>query len=146
MLMSPYVAKLVVAVPALIGVLLQTPDEVDLGSVFLLFALLAGMAFVIEAVVELIAAAWIKDWIPDETKRRNVLRVIASLIGIVFTVSYGLDIFAVLVAIYADILNLEAVYPEIAQWAGTIVTGISIGRGAQWFHDIGKSRFGLDGD
>lgn len=144
MIMGLYAAHSLAA--GVLSLVAQQPlPDIDLTSVLMFTGLLAGIAFVIEAVVELIAAWWLKDVLPNEIYRANVLKLIASGIGVIFTVSYGLDIFAVLVSIYSKILNIQPTYPSIASWAGTVVTGLAIGRGAQWFHDIGKSKLGLDG-
>lgn len=122
----------------------QTAPEIDLSQVVVLFLLLGGIAYVIEAVVELTVSSWLKSIIADEEVRATVLKLVASALGVVFTVSYGLDVFALLVNAYAQVLDLTPVYPHVAAWAGTVITGLTLGRGAQWFHDIGQQRFAVD--
>jgi len=145
MLIITVMALVILAVPVLAAPAFQETPEVDLGPVLLLFALLAFVAFVIEAVVELIISSWLKNVLPDEKWREVIQKLCASAIGVIFTISYGLDLFAVAVSVYADILDLQPSYPTLAAWAGTVVTGLAIGRGAQWFHDAGTNRIGLDG-
>ena len=125
--------------------LAQELPEVNLAHFALTLGLLGTMSWVIESVVELLNVWIIKSIVSNEEQRAGILKLLAAAIGIVFTVSYGIDLFAVVVAAYSEILDLTPMYPMVASWAGMVITGFATGRGSQWFHDAGQKRIGLDG-
>jgi len=122
--------------------------NIDVGQIVGLLALLGALAFLIEAVVEVAVASWLSWVIPDKVRddkgadlRAVVLRLMASGGGVVLAIVYGLD----LVGAVAATFGASVSYPAEAAIVGQVLTGLLMGRGAQWFHDVGTTWLGLDG-
>jgi len=105
-----------------------------------LLALLGAMAFLIEAVIEVIVASWLKRVVQDSDTRAVVMQLCASGLGVVITLMYGINLLGAVAAAFGVTAALS-----IAPIIGAVLTGLLIGRGAQWFHDIGVTWLGLDG-
>ena len=108
-----------------------------------LVALLAALAFLVEATVEVAVSSWLKSALPGEAKadaRAVILQLVAMGIGVVIALMYNLD----LPSAVATQFGVTAVF-SAAPVVGSVLTGLLMGRGAQWFHDVGTSWLGLDG-
>lgn len=125
-------------------------DTVNLDLVVKMILVLGAMAFLIEALVQLIIGSWLKYVIPGDPldpdddapeKREVVYKLSASLIGALLAVMYGVDLLGVLIAAF----DLTATLPTVAPWVGMVLSGLLVGRGSQWFHDLGTTWIGLDG-
>jgi predicted membrane protein len=113
-----------------------------LSDVVSLMALLAAMAFLIESAVELLVASWLWRNRPERVEDRAVvLRLSSSALGVLFAVLLGLDLVEGVVRTF----HMTPVYALPASIAGRCLTGILLGRGAQWFHDMGMTWINLDG-
>ena len=122
----------------------------DVAKVGELLALLAALAFLIEAVVEVAFASWlpwviallVPSWIEQrqEDLRALLLRVVGFAFGIALAITIGLDLIAAVVSAF----NCTPNYPAGAAMIGRILTGLLLARGAQWFHDVGTTWLGLD--
>jgi len=108
-----------------------------------LLMLLSALAFLVEAVVEVVVSPLLKRVIPDDKidMRVAIIRLVISVTGAVITLAYKLDLLAKVM----EIFGAEPPSAVAAQVIGRILTGLLIGRGAQWFHDIGGTWLGLDG-
>ena len=103
-------------------------------------ALLTFVAFVNEAIVEYLAASWLKLVIKDAERRAVVLRWTAGVIGIFFCALWGVDLMSAVVSAF----GFEPLHTRMAFWFGIVMTGLMIGRGANWLHDLAKTWFWLD--
>ena len=106
-----------------------------------ILALLGALAFIVEAVVELVVASWLPWVLKDTEKRMVILKLISSAFGVAITILFGIDLFGAVVVVF----DIEPVYGPAAVIFGQVLTGLLMGRGAQWFHDIGMTWLGLDG-
>jgi len=114
------------------------------------FALIAGqvsivillmfVAFVVEAVVEYLAASWLKLVITNSEWRAVAMRWTGGGVGIFFCAIWGIDLMSAVVGAF----GFQPLQPGPAFWFGTVITGLMIGRGANWLHDLAKKWFGLD--
>lgn len=114
-----------------------------IGSIGALLALLAALAFLIEAVVEILVSSWLKRVVVGEGNadlRALILRLCSSVVGVLVTMVYGLD----LLSAVAQIFGVSPIAPAVAVIVGQVLTGVLLGRGSQWFHDIGVTWLGLD--
>ena len=121
----------------------------ELDSIAPLLGLLAALAFLIEATVEVAFTGWlawvatlITAWTEEQQAEFRAItqRFAAFGLGIALCLSMGLDLIAAVAVIFGGV---EA-YPPGAGIVGGVLTGILLGRGAQWFHDLGTGLFGLD--
>lgn len=122
----------------------------DFAAISQLLALLGMIAFLVEAVVEVLFLSWLKwavdnflpDW--DDEKRAEVraliLRIASYALGIVLSITIGFDLVAAVVTLFGATVEM----PEVAATIGRVLTGILVARGAQWFHDLGTELIGLD--
>lgn len=136
-----------VVAPALAGPINPVPNQApviqDIGGIGELLGLLAGISFLVEAVVELTVASWL--WKGNQEMidtREMVLKLVTSAIGVGLAWGYNID----LIGAVADIFGVAPTNPMAMQLMGNILTGILVGRGAQWFHDMGSAWLGLDGN
>lgn len=106
-----------------------------------LVALLAALAFLVEAVVEVIVGLWLRYVIADADLRVVIQKLVASLIGVIIALVWAVNLFEVV----AEVFGVVSPLPAQAAVVGQILTGLLIGRGAQWFHDSGTFWLGLDG-
>ena len=102
--------------------------------------LLTFIAFIVEAVVEYLAASWLKLVITSSEWRAVVLRWAGGVVGIFFCAIWGIDLMSAIVSAF----GFEALQPRPAFWFGIVITGLMIGRGANWLHDLAIKWFGLD--
>jgi len=102
--------------------------------------LLTFIAFIVEAVVEYLAASWLKLVITSSEWRAVVLRWTAGVVGIFFCAIWGVDLMSAIVRSF----GFEPLHTRLAFWFGIVITGIMIGRGSNWLHDMAKKWFGLD--
>jgi hypothetical protein len=96
------------------------------------FAAILILATLVEALVEYLIKPFFAD--PDtetggiinlpENVRTLILRYISALVGVGLCLAYGQDLLAV--------VDLHSVSPVIGQ----VITGIVIGRGANYLHDL----------
>lgn len=114
--------------------------EVGTGVVGMV-ALLASLAFLIESVVEAVVASWLGRVIKDDGLRAMVLKLLGSALGVVLALLFGIDLLGAVGAAF----GVVATYPAAAVIVGQVFTGLLMGRGAQWFHDVGVTWLGLDG-
>jgi hypothetical protein len=109
-------------------------------QIVMLLALLAALAFLVEAVVEVLLAFWLKRVVTDDDVRANILKLAGSCLGVLLALMYGID----LLGAVAEAFGITVAFPIVATWAGRVLTGLLMGRGAQWFHDVGTTWLGLD--
>ena len=107
---------------------------------------LVVLGLVVEGVVEVGLASWIakvKGFAGDENawKRELALKWAAALVGVAGCIVYGLDLVGVTLALF----GVAPAVPGVAGILGRVLSGVLIGRGAQWFHDFGARWLGLDG-
>ncbi len=121
-----------------------------------LVMLLGALAFLVEAVVEVVVLPSLKWIIPDDKAdmRAAIIKWAISAIGAIITVAYELDLLAEVIKTVAPELLPDGMIATVngpifgrtlGQLIGQILTGLLLGRGAQWFHDIGGTWLGLDG-
>ena len=108
-------------------------ELVGIGDVAWKLALMFVLAFLAETLTEYFARPFLKyDTLPGNEPPSNgqrvvpafVLRYIAAVVGVAIAFGYRADVLA--------ILGLPAVHPFI----GYLVTGLIIGRGANYLHDL----------
>lgn len=107
-------------------------ELIGLGDIAWKLALMFVLAFLAETLTEYFARPFIKyDSLPGNEPKNGqriipafVLRYIAAVVGIALAVAYRADILA--------LLGL----PAWAPWIGWIVTGLIIGRGSNYLHDL----------
>jgi len=118
----------------------------EFDSIAPLLGLLASLAFLIEAVVEVCFTGWlswlaslITAWTKEQQAEFTAIiqRFAAFGLGVAICLSMGLDLISA-VAIFGGVIA-----PSVGI-IGPILTGVLLGRGAQWFHDLGTGTFGLD--
>lgn len=114
------------------GITMSTPQPLSI------LVLLAVLAYVAEALTELLVASWLwKDQDSKAAQRATLLRFSSSGFGVVMALLYRLDLIGLIMAQFGQ----ES--PFAAAWAvGAILTGLLMGRGGQWFHDLG-TRLGV---
>ena len=113
----------------------------DVGAVVVVMTLLAALAFLIESVIEAVVASWLSKLMQDDELRAMVLKLLGSVLGVVLALIFGID----LLGAVSEAFGVVAEYPEVAAVVGQVLTGLLMGRGAQWFHDVGVTWLGLDG-
>lgn len=94
-----------------------------------------ALAFMAESMTEYLFANWI-GWAKEKwpvVERLNPLKYIAAGVGVAFAFVYSLDLIAAM---------LGAV-PNPA-WVGIVLTGLAVGRGANYVHDFAKTYLGLN--
>ena len=94
-------------------------------------------AWVIESLVEFLVASWV----PEGENREFILQAAGASIGVVLAVAFGLNILSAVLSGF----GLEPAMPEVAYWVGVVMTGLLLGRGAQWWHDSLTKWIDLDG-
>jgi hypothetical protein len=107
-----------------------------------MLSVLAILAFLVEAIVEIMLASWL--WKGKEEKaeaRVTVLQLSASAVGVVLAIVFNLNVVGMVLAAF----EMEPAYPAFAAIVGCVLTGLLFGRGANWFHDFGKRWLELDG-
>lgn len=92
------------------------------------------LAAATEALVEYLVAPWLKPDRPDQPQthqpepvtdwRAMALRYVAALVGVVLCLAYHADLLL--------LANLQSPLP----WIGPLVTGLLIGRGANFINDF----------
>lgn len=75
-----------------------------------------ALAFVAESLVEYFAAEWVGRW----------AKYVAAGVGVLMALNFGLDIFG-------EFLGLESRVP----YAGMVLSGLLLGRGANFVNDFG---------
>ena len=124
----------------------ETPPEAEPVGVALLLGALAALSMLLYAVVELMIGSWL-PWIwPGESeevrKRRSVvMQLLTAVVGVAFTVGYRLDLFALVLRLFNGTVTVT--YEPWISTIGMIVTGLLIGRGSNWFHDIASTFGGI---
>jgi hypothetical protein len=78
---------------------------------------------------------------PDYIKerRKTIIQVVVAAFGVAVTLLYGIDMLGVALA---KVGIMPVTYPLIASIFGQVLTGLLIGKGSNWFHDI-VGGFGL---
>jgi hypothetical protein len=82
------------------------------------------LATLAESLVEYLIAPPVDELADDKPWREIAMRYIAALVGILLAVTYQTDLLAM--------LGLTSPWP----WVGWVVTGLLIGRGANFVHDF----------
>jgi len=106
---------------------------------------LLALGAMIEGVVELLVGSWIgkvRGFVhPDQAwKRELVLKFSSAVVGIVGCLIFGLD----LVGVTLSAFGVAPAMAGPAMYFGQVMSGILLGRGAQWLHDFGSRWIGLD--
>ena len=107
-------------------------EQVMIADILWKLALMFVLAFLAETLTEYFARPFIKfESLPGVTPRNGqrvipafVLRYIAAVVGIALAIAYRADVLA--------LFGLVAWTP----WIGWTVTGLIIGRGSNYLHDV----------
>ena len=99
---------------------------------------LAATAFLVESLSEQILGAWLDKL--DRDLKVNIIKTGSSVIGAVVCVMFGLDVLSMVEGVF----GIDPMLPEVTKWIGPVLTGVLMGRGAQWFHDLGTKFLGVD--
>ena len=94
-----------------------------------------ALAFMAESMTEYLFASWI-DWAVSKWPsfgKAQPLKYVAAIVGVAFAFAYSLDLIAAM---------LGAI-PNPA-WVGVLLTGLAVGRGANYVHDFAKTYLGLN--
>lgn len=94
-----------------------------------------ALAFMAESMTEYVFASWI-DLLAKKhpaIKEAQPLKYVALIVGLVFAFSYSLDLIAAMLGAVAN-----------PPWVGIVLTGLAIGRGANYVHDFAKQYLGLN--
>lgn len=93
-----------------------------------------ALAFMAESMTEYLFATWLdilaKRW--PGIKEAQPLKYVAAVVGVLFAFVYSLDLIA---AMLGPIAN--------PPWVGIVLTGLAIGRGANYAHDFATQYLGL---
>jgi len=101
---------------------------------FVPYLVALALAFIAESMTEYLFASWI-DWLKEkhpEVEKAQPLKYIGAGVGLVLAFVYNLDL-------------LRAMLGAIANppWVGVVITGLAIGRGANYVHNFAKEYLGL---
>lgn len=104
-------------------------QHIELANIAWQLALMFVLAFLAETLTEYLARPFVKlaelqTMGPQEVLPAWVLRYIAAIVGVALAFGYRADILG--------LLGLPAVHPAI----GYIVTGLIVGRGSNYLHDL----------
>ena len=102
-------------------------------NVLLILAIVLFIAFLIETLVEFVTSP-IFDKIPVLTPHKWVVMYVAIAVAVFASFLYRLD----LVFMLAQFLGVESI-PETIY--GTAITGVAIGKGSNYLHDLFKKFF-----
>ena len=114
----------------------------NLPAILSVLALLGALAFLVESVIEVAIASWLGTVMANDEHRSLTLKLLSSAVGVGLSVLVGIDLFAEVLDIFSVVPN----YANASAIVGEVLTGLLMGRGAQWFHDIGSAWLGLDGN
>jgi len=114
----------------------------NLAAILSVLALLGALAFLVESVIEVAIASWLGTVMANDEHRSLTLKLLSSAVGVGLSVLVGIDLFAEVLDIFSVVPN----YANASAIVGEVLTGLLMGRGAQWFHDIGSAWLGLDGN
>lgn len=106
-------------------------EATNLGA---LIGSLAAISVIVFAVAELVFAPWLlKDiWGDHKDGRAWTLQMVVAVIGATLCVGYRLD----LVYVAVSHAGLSVMCTPFTAVIGQVLTGVLIGRGANWFHDF----------
>ena len=93
-----------------------------------------ALAFMAESMTEYLFASWLdlaKEKWPGLGKVYP-LKYIAAGVGVTFAFAYGLDLIAAMLGVAPS-----------PPWVGVMLTGLAIGRGANYVNDFAKTYLGL---
>lgn len=93
------------------------------GTAFAVVTAVLLLATLVEGMVEYLLDVPLKKLIKDEDWRGEAMKVSAALVGVLVALLAGLDIFAPILGDKTPLLN-------------QLLTGLAIGRGANYTHDI----------
>lgn len=109
---------------------------------------LGALSLLIEAIVEAILGEWLvaADASPDAggivvptTRMRTaILRTVASAVGVIIALAFGVNVVNVVMQMVG--VTSVAMQAPAALIVGQILTGVLLGRGAQWWHDFAFSK------
>ena len=88
---------------------------------FLVVLVLAGAN---EAIIEFLVKPPLERLMANEEDRSIVYRTVSAAGGVLLALGFTVDTMA--------LFGLEGVFP----WLGAVVTGLLLGRGANWIHDF----------
>lgn len=99
-----------------------------------ILAVIFMMSFIIESLVEVLFGQAVSH-LPILQPYAWLLMYVASIVGVIGAFLYGFDLLYLLgnyLAVPVD------VYPIMASptWFGTLLTGLAIGRGSNYLHDL----------
>jgi len=93
-----------------------------------------ALAFMAESMTEYVFASWI-DWLAKKhpaVKEAQPLKYVALVVGVAFAFAYSLDLIAAMLGAVPN-----------PPWVGVVLTGLAVGRGANYVHDFAKTYLGL---
>ena len=93
-----------------------------------------ALAFMAESMTEYLFATWI-DWLSEKhpaVKKAQPLKYVAAGVGVLFAFVYSLDLIAAMLGAVPN-----------PPWVGIALTGLAIGRGANYVHDFAQTYLGL---
>jgi hypothetical protein len=93
------------------------------------------LAFLVESLTEYLFGK-LFDQVEKLRPYRWLLMYIAAMVGVLGCFLYNFDILALL----GGYLYVDGGYYQTASWFGTLLTGLAVGRGSNYIHDL-VSRF-----
>jgi hypothetical protein len=105
-------------------------------NILLILAIIFLMAFIIESLVEYFFGQLFAR-VPAIQPYSWMLMYAAAIVGVIGAFLYGFDLLYLL----GNYLGVD--WPELSQptWFGTLLTGMAIGRGSNFLHDLVKKFF-----
>jgi hypothetical protein len=83
-------------------------------------------------------ATWLKFIVKDEEVRTLIYKLAGGIFGLVLTFTFGIDLLSAVIGL---VVTFEATSATMV--VGRVCTGLMMGRGSNWLHDLGKKWFNL---
>lgn len=93
------------------------------------FTVFFVLAFLSESLTEYFFAQWAGKY----------LKYVSAGVGVFLSVAYRADILS-------TCLGLDCWFPVVGPFVGMFLTGLLLGRGSNWLHDLASKYFGLDAE
>ena len=96
------------------------------------------LAFIGESLVEYLLATWLGYVVKDKEVRVVIYKLSGGVFGLLLSFVFGIDLVGKLVGLFVEYVPTQATVV-----VGRACTGLMMGRGSNWLHDLGKKWFGL---